>query len=88
MIVSYNGINSNVLKFAEFALEKAKVKYNQGVCQDYDLDRVYLDIDGKEYDIRTWNINEKGIRYSVFDCSGDSSIELYHGYVSHFDYCG
>lgn len=88
MIVSYNGINSNVLSFAELALDKAKVKYSQGVCRDYDLDRVYLDIDGKDYNIRMWNIDENGIRFSVFDCSGDSGDELYHGYVSHFDYCG
>ena len=28
------------------------------VIDDYDLDRVYLDIDDHEYTIRTWNISE------------------------------
>lgn len=26
--------------------------------KDYDLDRVYLDVDGEEFNIRTWNISD------------------------------
>lgn len=28
------------------------------IVKDYDLDRVYLDVDGEEFHIRTWNISD------------------------------
>lgn len=28
------------------------------IVKDYDLDRVYLDVDGEEFNIRTWNISD------------------------------
>lgn len=36
---------------------------------DYDLDRIYLAVNGNEnnYTIRTWDIREDYIRYSVFE---------------------
>jgi len=40
------------------------------VIEDYDLDRIYLDIDGYEYVIRTWDIEDKKkiiyIRWSLY----------------------
>lgn len=47
--------------------------------KDYDLDVVYLDVNGKEFDIRMWNIFDSNtdkieIIYSLFKIDGDNGI--------------
>lgn len=52
------------------------------VINDFDLDRVYMDINGVDYVIRTWNIyetkTEKSIvfEWSLFYVEGERSIRL------------
>ncbi len=86
MVVSYNGINSNVLCFAEEVLNRAQVKYSEALCKDYDLDRVYLRVDDDNYTIRTWNIDDKGIRFSLYRDLPTDVEDLYYGYLSHDEY--
>lgn len=47
--------------------------------KDYDLDVVYLDVNGEEFDIRMWNIfdintDKFEIIYSLFKIDGDNEI--------------
>lgn len=49
------------------------------IINEYDLDRVYLDVNGKEFDIRMWNIFDSNtdkieIIYSLFKIDGDNGI--------------
>lgn len=49
------------------------------IINEYDLDRVYLDVNGKEFDIRMWNIFDSNtdkieIIYSLFKIDGDHGI--------------
>ena len=74
-------ISSSLEKFVEKALLQANIDYKEAIIDDYDLDRCYLKIDGKEYDIRMWNIDDTGVRYSVLEITGDCGKELYHGFV-------
>lgn len=69
-------------KFVEQALLQANIDYNEAIIKDYDLDRCYLIIDCKMYDIRMWNIDDTGISYSVFEIEENSGNELYYGFVS------
>jgi hypothetical protein len=60
-----------------------KYKSSTITIDDFDLDRVYLTIDGEEYTIRTWDIREKphivAIRWTLFKSVGDHSDELSSG---------
>lgn len=47
--------------------------------KDYDLDVVYLDVNGEKFDIRMWNIfdintDKFEIIYSLFKIDGDNEI--------------
>ena len=42
------------------ALNKAHKNWETCTINDFDLDRVYLDLDGREYTIRMWNIQDCG----------------------------
>mgnify|MGYP004731631313 CR=1 FL=1 len=51
------------------------------IIKDYDLDRVYLDINGEEFDIRTWNISEIGnskieIIYTLFKIEENRGVSI------------
>ena len=51
------------------------------IIKDYDLDRVYLDLNGEEFDIRTWNISEIGISkieiiYTLFKIEEDHGVSI------------
>ena len=74
-------ISRSLEKFVEQALLQANIGYNEAIIKDYDLDRCYLIIDGKKYDIRMWNIDDTGVRYSVFEILENSGNELYYGFV-------
>lgn len=51
---------------AEFILTNKEFTIN-----DWDLDRVYLDVAGDEYDIRMWNITDVDIRWTLFKIIDD-----------------
>ena len=74
-------ISRSLEKFVEQALLQANIDYTEAIINDCDLDRCYLIIDGKMYDIRMWNIDETGIRYSVFEIEENSGNELYYGFI-------
>jgi hypothetical protein len=42
------------------ALNKAHKNWETCTIDDYDLDRIYLDLDGTSYTIRMWNIEDFG----------------------------
>ena len=86
MICNTLGLNSNIIRFTEIILEKAKLDYDEAEILDFDLDRIYLKIDSERYSIRMWNIDEKGIIYSVFANSSGDWEELNHAYISRDDY--
>ena len=51
------------------------------IVKDYDLDRVNLDVDGEEFNIRTWNISEIGnskieIIYTLFKIKEDCGVSI------------
>ena len=76
-----------MIKFVEKVLKTAKIKYDKYEIADWDLDNIWLDINDKEYSIRTWNINEDGIRFTLFVDVKDSDKtshgeELYYGYYN------
>ena len=63
--MKYNFINNSEFKdnillipFTENVLKRSNIKTETITIDDWDLDRIYLTIDGKEYTIRTWNIWE------------------------------
>ena len=50
--------------------------------KDYDLDRVYLDVDGEEFNIRTWNIldidtTKIEIEYTLFKVLSEGYYKIY-----------
>ena len=52
--------------------------------KDYDLDRVYLDVDGEEFNIRTWNIldidtTKIEIEYTLFKVLSEGYYKIYKG---------
>lgn len=82
MVYNQIGANSNIVNFVEQALKKSGITYNEAVIKDVDFDRVYLLIDNEAYDIRTWNINSKGISYSLFKLFAEYGEELFHSFIS------
>ena len=63
--MKYNFINNSEFKdnillipFTENVLKRSNIKTETITIDDWDLDRIYLAIDGKEYTIRMWNIWE------------------------------
>lgn len=66
-------------------LRKASLPYNICTIKDFDLDRVYLNVDGEDMDIRMWNITEAengfqlGITYTLFSFSDDEAINMDEG---------
>jgi hypothetical protein len=65
--------------FVEDVLDKFVRKFNTCEIKDYDLDRVYLSLDGEEFDIRTWDIREVNntllVRWTLFQmmCGEDGT---------------
>ena len=53
-----DGTSLDVKWFTEYVLNRWNIKYDECIIEDFDLDRVYLNIDGWDYTIRTWNIYE------------------------------
>lgn len=82
MVYNQIGANSNIVNFVEQALKKSGISYNEAVIKDVDFDRVYLFIDNEAYDIRTWNINSKGISYSINKLFAEYGEELCHSFIS------
>lgn len=66
-------------------LRKAELPYDTCTIKDFDLDRVYLDVDGEEMDIRMWNIEEAenglqlGITYTLFLFTDEETIRMDEG---------
>lgn len=66
-------------------LRKSELAYDMCTIKNFDLDRVYLDVDGKEMDIRMWNITEAdngfqlAIIYTLFSFSDDGAINMGEG---------
>lgn len=83
-MVFQNGFNANVVSFVEAVLEQANVNYHEAICVDFDLDRIYLTIDNTPYTIRMWNIDDTGIRFSVYKDTKTDTVELYHGFIAEY----
>ena len=69
-----------VYNLTKNVLNKHIKEWTKCDIEDYDLDRIYLNIDNEEYTIRTWNIisnskNTVKIEYTLFHCPR----ELDHG---------
>lgn len=78
-------MNKEVIKFVEYVMEVANIDNRKVSILDFDLDRVYLAIDSAEnnYIIRMWNINDSGIRYSLYK-DGDTVEEILISQYYHF----
>ena len=85
-------MNSNfdnvLVHFVPFVLKQAHLEKGYKVC-DYDLDRVYLEIEGEKhtYTIRMWDITGKYIRYTLFEDipethSGKALLESQYYFIS------
>lgn len=73
--------NINITKLVESAIHATCFEDSNIIIKDYDLDRVYLDINGEEFDIRTWNISEIGnskieIIYTLFKIEEDCGVSI------------
>ena len=71
--------------FTDFVMKKAKIKEYK--IRDYDLSRVYLDVeDGIDnYTIRMWQLVEGAIRYSLFRQEGNHGVSVIESEVYIFD---
>lgn len=58
----------NEEKLVSFVLKKAFGKAKDFSIEDADLDRVYFSMEGHEYTVRMWNINENKIDWTLFKC--------------------
>ena len=81
-----NNINGTGRELVEKLVKRVLGKAYEAstvIIDDFDLDRVYLTIDGEEYTIRTWDIHETehtvAIRWTLFKSVGDHSDELSSG---------
>ena len=70
---------NKVRKFVKAVLEKAGIKYTYYGVVDYDLRRIWLDVDNTEYTIRIWNVTEDSIEYTLFRHDGDKAVEIGKG---------
>lgn len=73
--------NKFLVKLVKAAVHDTPYMDSDIVIKDYDLDRVYLDINGEEFDIRTWNISEIGnskieIIYTLFKIKEDCGVSI------------
>ena len=70
-------MNKEVIEFVEYVMEIASIDRRTVSILDFDLDRVYLAVNSTEnnYTIRMLNIDESGIRYSLFK-DGDITEEV------------
>ena len=63
-------MNEYLTMLTRRALNKAHKNWETCTINDYDLDRIYLDLDGHSYTIRMWNIEPWGDRvqttYTLF----------------------
>lgn len=73
-----------ILEFVEYVKNTSALKGKNVDLIFFDLDRVYLAVDSTEnnYNIRMWNINEKGIRYSLFKDSEEIIKSNYYEFKS------
>ena len=72
-----------VFEFTCFVFSKIGIDISEEEAypDDYDLDRIYIDVCGKSYIIRMWNVDDEGIRYSLYEEDEDYSVEeVYYGY--------
>lgn len=62
---------NHVMREANITIDRVKIL-------DYELDRIYLAVDGEEnnYNIRIWNIDDQAIRYSLFYFDQDNTEEI------------
>ena len=77
-------MNKEVSAFVEYVMRAAGIDNRTVTVLDFDLDRVYLAVDSTEnnYDIRTWNIDECGITYTLFKF-GEEVERILGGYYPH-----
>lgn len=70
--------------FVQHVLSRADIDAKTVTILDFDLERVFLAIDSTEnnYDIRTWNIDECGITYTLFKF-GEEVERILGGYYPH-----
>ncbi|MCD8018708.1 MAG: hypothetical protein LUF92_03730 [Clostridiales bacterium] len=76
--------------FVSEVLNRTELECKEVTIEDVDDKRIYLTIDGVEYDIRTWNyhpighdkngeVNAEGVEYTLFNMSGNSGQTVPHG---------
>ena len=72
--------NENIVKTTELVLKRSCIDQDVTIT-DWDLDRIYLDIDGTEYIVRMWNIHENPktawvtIQWTLFVDNGQGSCD-------------
>lgn len=65
--------NNKLMTFVKDVCREAGFDSKTVNVLDYDLDRIYLAVDSESnnYNIRTWNIRDNAIRYSLFELVED-----------------
>lgn len=78
-------MNQIVVSLTKEALEVSELDFETCEILDYDGDRIYLAIDSKvnNYDIRTWDIREDYISYTVFRLVEDHGEDI-SGYCIYY----
>lgn len=61
-------MNETIMNIVNYIMGEANINADTVKVLDYDADNIYLaiDSDNNNYNIRTWNINDTCIRYSLF----------------------
>jgi hypothetical protein len=64
--------------FVKAVLDKAKIQCNEVTIEDIEFSkRIFLTIDGEEYDIRTWSFSPTGTDANGETCSENVVYTLY-----------
>lgn len=73
--------SNNVTKFVNYVIELACIDSSFVNILDMDLDRIYLSVNSTKnnYTIRTWDITDNGIRFTLFKYE-ESAKEIVSGY--------
>lgn len=68
-------------KFVNYVMRMANVAMDEVKILDYDLDRVYLAVNGTEnnYNIRMWNITDDYIQFTLYKLIEDHGEEVFNG---------
>lgn len=74
-------MNKKLVAFVQHVLSRTDIEAKTITILEFDLERVFLAIDSTEnnYFIRTWNIDECGITYTLFKV-GDEVERILGGY--------